>query len=62
MQEDQWVIADLRGKAPTCGGAIRSGRSAMKKKDQPNAMVRNESTSQLLGNLRELIQAARQKA
>src|ERR1700733_13657908 len=34
----------------------------MKKKDPPNAMVRDESTSLLLRNLRDLIQGARQRA
>jgi hypothetical protein len=34
----------------------------MNKKNPPNAMVRDESTSLLLKNLRDLIQSARQRA
>jgi hypothetical protein len=34
----------------------------MNKKNPPNAMVRDESTSILLSNLRDLIQSARQRA
>jgi hypothetical protein len=33
----------------------------MNKKNSPNAMVRDESTSLLLKNLRDLIQSARQR-
>jgi hypothetical protein len=42
-------------------GAVRSNKG-MNKKNPPNAMVRDESTSILLSNLRDLIQSARQRA
>ena len=44
--------------------AVRGGtiKQSMNKKNASNAMVRDESTSLLLKNLRDLIQSARQKA